>query len=242
LLGRFQRGLDQFRAGDSLVFHIGHRRRAQDLFDLTYSTVFRNEFGVNRREIVMTFLRKSLFERQPEVARAQLSGVPIANFAGLWTSLVVPAASLFAFDYVVTNFGGLIDSLFALVAPAAAPVFAAAPVGFGPGRLTRRGGYSGWPSIGAGYFPVNDRNTIINAGRTATMIELEYDGYGRLVEPYKLEYYVRKKDNRGLEYFWGWDTTGGKSGKIGIKQFICDKIQGVRPTGRSFQPQFTIEL
>ena len=58
------------------------------------------------------------------------------------------------------------------------------------------------------------------------------------MEPYKLEYYVRKKDGRG----WGWDTTGGRSGKIGIKQFICDKIQGVRPTGRSFQPQFTIEL
>ena len=50
------------------------------------------------------------------------------------------------------------------------------------------------------------------------MVELTYDGIRRLVEPYKLEYYVRKKDGRGFEYFWGWDTTGGRSGKIGIKQ------------------------
>lgn len=219
-----------------------HRRRAQDLFDLVYATVFRNEFGVNRREMVATFLRKSLFERQPEVAKAQLASVPVTEFSGLWTSLIAPAASLFAFDYVVSNFGSLIDSLFALVVPTAAPAFAGAPVGFPPERIMRRGGYTGVPSIGLGYFSASDRNTIISAGRASTMIELEYDGYTRLVEPYKLEYYIRKKDNRGLEYFWGWDTSGGKSGKIGIKQFICDKIQGVRPTARSFRPQFAVEL
>lgn len=220
-----------------------YRRRAQDLFDLIYSTVFRNEFGVNRRELVATFLRKSLFEHEPEIARAQLRSVPIASFSELWKSLIVPAASLFTFDYVASNFGGLLESLFTVVAPAAAPsALAVASMRGGPIRLTRRGDYSGMPSRGGGYFPTGDRNTIINAGRTITMIELEYDGNTRLVEPYKLEYYTRKKDNRGLEYFWGWDTTGGKSGRIGIKQFICDKIQGVRRTNRSFQPKFMIEL
>ena len=74
------------------------------------------------------------------------------------------------------------------------------------------------------------------------MVHLSYDGYNRLVEPYKLEYYVRKKDGQGLEYFWGWDTTGGKSGKVGIKQFICNKIQSVRPTSQSFQPRYAVEL
>jgi len=59
---------------------------------------------------------------------------------------------------------------------------------------------------------------LISPGRANTMIELYYDGYRRLIEPYKLKYYVRKKDGRGLEYFWGWDTTGGKSGKIGSVQ------------------------
>ena len=73
------------------------------------------------------------------------------------------------------------------------------------------------------------------------MVELAYDGHNRLVEPYKLEYYVRKKDGRGLEYFWGWDTTGGRSGKV-LKQSICDKIQSVRSTARPFQPRFVVEL
>jgi hypothetical protein len=71
---------------------------------------------------------------------------------------------------------------------------------------------------------------------------LTYDGYERLVEPYKLEYYVRKKDGRGLEYFWGWDTTGGRSGSVGIKQFICDKIQSVHSTAQRYQPRYNIEL
>ena len=74
------------------------------------------------------------------------------------------------------------------------------------------------------------------------MVQLLYDGYDRLIEPYKLEYYVRKKDGRGLEYFWGWDTSGGKSGKTGIKQFICDKIVSVQPTNCKFQPRFAVEL
>jgi hypothetical protein len=74
------------------------------------------------------------------------------------------------------------------------------------------------------------------------MVRLVYDGYDRAVEPYKLEYYVRKKDGLALEYFWGWDTTGGKSGKIGIKQFICDKIQSVQPTSFPFQPRYAVKF
>jgi hypothetical protein len=177
-----------------------------------------------------------------EVAKEQLISVPISAFSSLWSSLIVPTASLFAFDYVANNFASLIDSMFALIVPAAAtPVFGGA-AGM-PGRPMRRGGsLGGLPFRGSPYFASGDRNTIISAGRNLTMIELEYDGYTRLIEPYKLEYYVRKKDNRGLEYFWGWDTSGGRSGKIGIKQFICEKIQSVRPTGRTFQPQFTVEL
>lgn len=74
------------------------------------------------------------------------------------------------------------------------------------------------------------------------MVLLSYDGFDRFVEPYRLEYYVRKKDGRGLEYFWGWDTTGGRSGKTGIKQFICDKITSVQESARSFHPRFAVEF
>jgi hypothetical protein len=218
-----------------------HRRNPADLFDLLYAIVFRDQFGVNRREVVTTFLRKSIFEREPTVARDQLRAVPVSDFRGLWKSLVGPVASLFNFDFVVANFQGLIDSLFALVVT---PQPAFAPAGPSATRIVRPSGGFGRP-IETGlrnYFSADIRNTIIGAGRGRTMVNLSYDGYERTVEPYKLEYYVRKKDGQGLEYFWGWDTTGGKSGKIGIKQFICDKIQSVRTTAQSFQPRYAVEL
>ncbi len=74
------------------------------------------------------------------------------------------------------------------------------------------------------------------------MIEMIYDGYTRLVEPYRLEYYVRKKDGVGNEYFWGWDNSGGKSGKTGIKMFFCDKIRAVSITDRVYQPKYPVEM
>jgi predicted nucleotidyltransferase component of viral defense system len=218
-----------------------HRRHPADLFDLLYAIVFRDQFGVNRREVVTTFLKKSIFEREPTSARDQLRAVPVTDFRDLWKSLVAPVASLFNFDFVVANFQGLVDSLFALIV---APQLGFAPAGALAPRITRSSGGFGIP-LGTGfrtYFSSDIRNAIIGAGRTRTMVRLSYDGYDRLIEPYKLEYYVRKKDGQGLEYFWGWDTSGGKSGKVGIKQFICDKIQSVRPTSQSFQPRYTVEL
>jgi hypothetical protein len=77
---------------------------------------------------------------------------------------------------------------------------------------------------------------------TLTMVELVYGGYRRLVEPYKLEYYVRKSDGIGQEYFWGYDRSGGKSGATGIKMFICNKIQNVQLTQIRFSPRYDVEL
>jgi predicted nucleotidyltransferase component of viral defense system len=218
-----------------------HRRNPADLFDLLYAIVFRDQFGVNRREVITTFLRKSIFESEPSAARDQLQAIPVTAFRDLWKSLVAPVASLFNFDFVLANFRGLIDALFALVI---APQPAFASIGVNVPRITRpSGGFSG--SMGTGllnYFSSDIRSTIIEAGRNRMMVRLTYDGYDRTVEPYKLEYYVRRKDGRGLEYFWGWDTTGGRSGKIGIKQFICEKIQSVDTTSHTFQPRYAVEF
>jgi predicted nucleotidyltransferase component of viral defense system len=222
-----------------------HRRSPADLFDLLYAIAFRDQFGVNRREVITTFLHKSIFEKAPQAAREQLIAVPIVDFRELWKSLVAPIASLFEFDFALANFRGLVDSLFALVS---APVSAVAPTGFvAPtvgGRVLGRGGRSVGGSLGGFgfYFPSGIRNSIISAGRSRILIRLMYDGHDRLVEPYKIEYYVRKSDGKGSEYFWGWDLTGGKSGTVGIKQFICDKIQSVRPTSQTFFPKFAVEL
>ena len=92
------------------------------------------------------------------------------------------------------------------------------------------------------YFSWDARNAIVDAGRSRTLVELTYDGFRRLIEPYKIEYYVRKSDGIGSEYFWGYDHTGGKSGRIGMKQFFCSKIQFVRATDVSFVLRYPIEL
>jgi predicted nucleotidyltransferase component of viral defense system len=210
-----------------------HRRKPVDLFDLLYAIVFRDQFGVNRREVVTTFLRKSIFEGDPIGARELLRGIGMDSFRDLWTSITAPVGSLFNYDYVVTNFQVLIDSLFELIPPPAIPARRLAP-----GLGTRAAAIQGIRY----YFPLDIRNTIINAGRTRTMVQLIYDGYQRLVEPYKLEFNIRKSDGRGLEYFWGWDASGGKSGKVGIKQFICQKIQSVTSTSITFQPRYPVGL
>lgn len=204
-----------------------HRRKAVDLFDLTYSTLFNSDYAISRSEVISTFIKKSIFESNPSVAKQQLLSIPLEEFRSLWSTIVMPIKNVLSFDSVIGSFGGLLDDLFGLI-PVLAPatVFGGGPRSFG----------------GMSYFPSNDRNTIINAGRTNTMVEMSYDGYRRLVEPYSFEYLVRKKDNRGMEYFWGFDTTGGKSNKTSIKRFICDKIEYVVPTTRPFNPQWPIEL
>ena len=210
------------------------------MFDLLYSIVFRDEYGVIRREVIATFIKKSIFESNPNDARNQLLAVSLEAFKEQWLSITAPIVSLFAFEFVVSNFAELINSLFALLMPAPAAAggrFAATAPRPTVRSISRRS-----VALGRNYFATDARLTIINAGRTRTMISLLYDGYERLIEPYKLEYYVRKSDGRGSEYFWGYDISGGRSGTVGIKQFICDKIQAVHPTSRGFSPRFPIEL
>jgi predicted nucleotidyltransferase component of viral defense system len=218
-----------------------HRCKPVDLFDLLFTIILRSEFGIVRREVITTFLKKSIFGQNPNDAREQLLAVPLDPFAAQWASITAPTASLFAFDVVVANFAVLITSLFALLTPVPAAAYGGGG-GFRAPRLGRGGVVRPAPAFGSGYFPSDARHTIISSGRNETMIALLYDGFERLVEPYAFEYYIRKSDGRGLEYFWGYDTTGGKSGKPGIKQFICDKIQAVRATNRQFAPRFQIQL
>jgi len=217
-----------------------HRRKAVDLFDLLYSIIFSKEFPVDRLQVIRTFLKKSIFEPQPKIAKDQLLAVPLEEFRPLWSNVVAPLRSLFDFDFVTSNFASLIEALFGMVVQSAvAPAAAASAAGNSLTRITSR------PAVGhhsPSYFSWGVRNALVAAGRSQTLVELIYDdGIRRLVEPYKIEYYVRKKDGMGLEYFWGYDRTGGKSGP-GIKRFICDKIFSVRPTTMAFVPQFQSEF
>ena len=139
------------------------------------------------------------------------------------------------FLFVTANFHSLVDSLFALIVPAAMapgtlPRVLSRPLGR-VGGLT--GGLGGVSPLRA-----NTRQTLVTAAHNGHMVEMVYDGYTRLIEPYKLEYYVRRTYGCGSEYFWGWDASGGKSGKIGIKQFFCHKIASATESTRTYVPRF----
>jgi len=214
-----------------------HRQKVSDLFDLLYSVLFTKDFSANRAEVVSTFLKKTIFENSPNSAKQQLQGIQLETYRPFWGSLIAPVSSLFQFDFVVNNFSQLIEELFSLVTPPSPqPAYA-----YSPSSIRRGTGFSGGYGSTPSYFDSGIRNTIKNAGQSLTMVELDYDGYRRLVEPYSMEYYVRK-DGVGQEYFWGYDTTGGKSGKQSIKRFICDKIESVNPTNHGFTPKYDVEF
>jgi predicted nucleotidyltransferase component of viral defense system len=214
-----------------------HRRRCGDLFDLLYSILVSKDYTVSRREVISTFLKKSIFDGSPDIGKGELLSIPVANYEAEWARLIVPSVALLAFPFVAQNFHGLIESLFATLVP----VVSTGRLGVSPSVLRGGGGIGGGGGVPA-YFPSGVRSLLVNAARNMHLVELVYDGYRRLVEPYKFEYYVRKRDGQGSEYFWGWDTSGGKSGVQGIKMFMCDKIQGVSETLRPYTPRYPVEM
>jgi hypothetical protein len=147
------------------------------------------------------------------------------NYETDWPSLLAPAGALIAFSFVTADFRALIDSLFALLVPAT-PVPSIAQVDrIATGlRAVPRG--IAVPGILGGFGRVNPlradtRQVLISAARSRHMVDMMYDGFRRLVKPYKLEYYVRKSDGEGSEYFWGFDTSGGKSGEVSPFRAPC---------------------
>lgn len=223
-----------------------HRRKPVDLFDLLFSILIARDYPVSRLEVVTAFLKKSIFGPQPNLAKEQLLAIPMVDYETDWPSLLVPTGALMAFSFVTANFRSLIDSLFALIVPTvAAPLIARVgslatglrqvPRGIAvPGRLAAFGGVNP--------LRADTRQVLISSARNRHMVEMSYDGYRRVVEPYKLEYHVRKGDGHGSEYFWGYDTSGGKSGRVGIKQFFCQKIASAVESSASFVPRYPVEL
>ncbi|MFK4492875.1 putative nucleotidyltransferase component of viral defense system [Bradyrhizobium sp. USDA 336] len=203
------------------------RRKAQDLFDLFYSIVFSGDFPVSRAEVVRTFLKKSTYDAEAQQARMQLLAVPLQLFRDLRDDLVTPKASRITFDMIQGRFGSLIEELFELSSRWYLPALSAAVV---RPSLVRAFG------CGGSFIPAA-RQVIIEAGRSLTMIEADYHGVRRLMEPYKLEYKIRKKDNRGFEYFWAYDCTGGRTSGAGIKSFFSEELRNVSATNRSFVPR-----
>lgn len=199
------------------------RQHSPDLFDFVHAVFFQKVLDVHRLEVVRAFLKKTIYEPTPGIARSLLLDLPFQILRGLWDEyLVCPKTALIAFDEAEQGFRAVIPELFGLLTPQ--PAFAGAGGTLAPSHFA--GGY---------------RGTILEGGRLRRVLRVIYDGFERRVEPYALAF-KRRKDGVAREYFYGWDLTGGRSGQTGIKSFIADNVQSVRITDESFEPRFPIEL
>jgi predicted nucleotidyltransferase component of viral defense system len=192
------------------------RRHSFDLYDYVYSVFINRDIEVNRAEVLSTFLRKTIFQPSPGVAKGLLLDLPLEAFRAIWRKYIVcPAQSLFDFDTALGRFKENIEALFAGL------------------QIDRYGQIA--------FFPSRFRNTIMDAASDLRMLDMTYDGQRRLIEPYSLVF-KRRKDGFGQEYFYAFDTTGGRSSGPGLKSFLHPKIQAMSMAEQSFEPRLPIEL
>lgn len=199
------------------------RRHSPDLYDFVHSLFFQKTLAVSRREVLTTFLRQTIYEPDPGLAKGLLLQLPFEVIRGFWNEyLACPKLTLFSFDDAQTWFRNIIEELFAVPQPRAA--FAGARAG----------------AIGS-YYSSPQRDAILEAGRLGRLLKVVYDGYERVVEPYSLTF-KRRKDGVASEYLYVWDRSGGSSGSVGIKSFFANKLQSVSVMEETFEPRFPIEL
>ena len=190
------------------------RRHVADLFDLIYSTIIHHDFAVNRTEIVSTFLRKTIFQGSPGIAKGLFLDLPLLAFQILWDKYIVcPVRSRIDFNRAGTAFQEFINELFTNVTASQRQVE---------------------------FFPSSLRNPIMEAGHTMTLLDIVYDGKRRIVEPYSLTYKMRR-DGIAKEYFYVYDRTGGSSGP-GIKSLVAAKMQRILNTTEVFEPKCPVEI
>jgi predicted nucleotidyltransferase component of viral defense system len=191
------------------------RREVSDLYDLAYSILLNRDLDVDRSEVVSTFLRKTIFEPSPGVARQLLLELPLNLLQTAWRKYIIcPIQSLLDFDVAVQQFQSFVAELFASYG---APTY---------GRFA--------------YFPSELRNPIMQAGAGLNLLRLTYDGVRRDVEPYSLVF-KRRKDGYGQEYFYVYDRTGGHQNP-GIKALLNPKIHDLEILDQTFTPRYPVEL
>lgn len=191
------------------------RRHVADLYDYIFSVFFDAELDINRSEIVSTLLKMTIFERSPGILQSLFIGLPFEFFKRFWKRyLICPRLGTIDFDKAIEIFRNHVSDL-----------FGGLPVGRGE----------------RSFFPAEFRNIILEAGSGMNLLEVVYDGFTRIVEPYSLAYKTRK-DGVSKEYFYVWDRTGGRSASTGIKAFLHPKIQNMKLMEDKFEPRFEVEL
>src|ERR1700734_60233 len=89
------------------------RRHSFDLYDYVYSVFINRDLEIDRAELLEAFLKKTIFEPSPGVARGLLLDLPLETFRAAWHKyLVCPIQSLFDFDTALGRFKESIEGLF----------------------------------------------------------------------------------------------------------------------------------
>lgn len=140
------------------------RDHSPDLFDFVYAVFVQNALAIDRLQLGTTFLRKTIYERQPFAAYEQLVKRPLAVIREAWSKyLVLPKPSVVTFERAEELFRSGIEALFILV-------------GIEPRRATA---YATQASLD--YFTADRRSLIMDAGRLKRLLEVTYKGYTRVV-------------------------------------------------------------
>jgi hypothetical protein len=137
------------------------RRHSSDLYDYVFSFVLNNSIDVNRMEIIKTFSKMTIFEeRSIGVARSLLVDLPFQFIKGFWEKyLVIPQRGKLHFETAMEKYKDIIDEMFGSL-----------PIGRGV----------------VAFFPSHFRNRIMEAGQKMMLLQVDYNGAVRLVEPYSL--------------------------------------------------------
>lgn len=194
------------------------REHPPDLFDYVYTLFFNNKFAINKGEIVSVFLKKTIFEPSPGVAKNILLNLPMDFFRSFWSRNIVCAKDvLFDVDLAITKFREGIGDIFSI--------------------------YPDVSYADSYFFPAHYRNSIMQAGRNQTLLKMTYKNRERIVEPYALKY----KEAQGKpprEYLFVYEISGGSKDEPGIRSYISENIQSIENTDIKFivRDGYEIEL
>lgn len=192
------------------------RQHAPDLFDYAYSIKLLGG-QLNKKEVVETLIKKTIFERNPQVLKNILLKTSFDYFREYWDkSLVCAKSILFGVDDAISTLLADLESIFSIYTDS---------------------GYADFE-----YFGADLRMPIMKAARSQTLLRVRYKGEDRVIEPYSLKY-LQKRDGQQREYFYAYNCSGGQH-QPGIRCFVSENFQSIENTDDSFTPRegFLIEL
>jgi len=192
------------------------RQHTPDLFDYVYSIKLLGG-QLNKNEIVQTLIKKTIFDRNPQVLKKILLKTSFDYFREYWNrSLICAQSVMIDIDDAISTFLTDLESLFSIYPDS---------------------GYADFAFFGADL-----RAPIMIAARNQTLLKVRYKGEDRMIEPYSLKY-LQKKDGQQREYFYAYNCSGGHS-PPGIRCFVADNFQDIQNTEEKFSIRdgFIIEL